>query len=686
MHLNINPSMLARHGKESIEGLIGLARKAALSIAFAGVFAAMPNVVLAQAPSPQNLEDWNCASGATLTASNPTIVTCPQSHNYVAGTRVTIWNASGGSWTNINTQWIDYLRLNVSPTSTQFLVNDTLYFPQTGNFPVYIGAQEQALVNVANSDTLNVVTRGYNGTTAVAQALEQEIYGPNNQPASYPITILNSTQFSIPFNSTGYGPYSGNPVKIQRSSFTYTSSFSALPSMNIADGVGQLGGQPQANNTWNIVLPGCTNPNSSNQSTAFECARAFNDPGNQKGYGGKAQVANLVVSGGSGTLTLTGPYVYNGQEGGRTLGAKQLFWLEGMNEGSNAFNSINRPWIMGGVNGALTQITIPGMGGQGVADGTYSVASPDPWNGNDFWFMDPLSLYWYLEGDINNGASFPDGYTQQLLKAGPTFNALDNRVNIYVCWGKSFHPLANNLGNFELGNYFQQQPSGTGNHGYQTLNISGYANQCGLYTFTADSTHFVGQSDPVYNPNDPVFAPVWAPLLPWTGEDTYHFWQIVNRWYINGSGLYADFSNQTVSIGQMTMNYISAEPEEYVISRGIIRNGSGYDIDLEMNQPGIAGPSYQFRHSTSDMKVTGFSTGLCQNGTTSCGSPDSITANNQESSYLHYVWHPCPRPHQLFTGGSGPQFQYLEQQAQAYHQYGLQQITIQTCRWGITSL
>jgi len=589
----------------------------------------------------QNLEDWACGSGAIPTAGNPTTFTCPSAHNFKAGTYISVWMASGGSWPSMNTGETIYLRQSISATSPAsgagvLYVNDTLYLPQTGNFEIelYTGTIEHLLVNVASSDTLNVVTRGYNSTTAQAAPLECEVVGPLSLAASYPITVTGSNTFTIPYNSTGYGTYSGNSIIIQRTSFTYTSTPSPLLYTSIADGVGEVNVQPTGNGNALLVIPGCPSPSSSNQGAAYECARGFIDPGNQKGYGGNAQVSNLVVSGGTGTITLSSAYTYNGQEGNRTLGANQLIWLQGMNEGSNAFNSINRPWIMSAVNGPLTQITVPGMGGQGVADGTYTVASGT----KNFWFPPPQSLYYYFQGDSGNGASFPSGYTQQLIKnGGSSFNTNDNRVNMYVCWGKNFSPYATGTGSFELGNYFALQPSGTTYHGYQSLHINGYSGQCGLYAFTANFQHLVGESVPAYLPNQ--FPPNGAPGGdPWTGESSHKAWEVVYRWYLNAPGFYSDQSGQTVTLGKLTMDYTAAEPEEYVINRGVIYTGSAYEIDLQVPEASFAGANYQFRWSTSDMKTNGFSTGICKSGTTTCNNSDSVASpNDNNNQFLSYT-------------------------------------------------
>jgi hypothetical protein len=591
----------------------------------------------------QILEDWACST-ATLTAGNPTTLTCSEPHNYRAGTRVAIWGAAGGNWPGINSQYNAYLRLNVNATSSQFLVNDTLFFPPSGNFTVQMDA-EQIVVNVANSDTLNVVNRGANGTTAAPHALETQLYGPVTNNVSYPVTVTGANTYTIAYDSTGYGTYSGNPIVIQRSSFAYISSPSPWSQVSTADGVGEVGGvATQSTHTWNIVIPGCTGGTYTDQSTAFECSRGFSDPGNQKGYGGKWSAANLVVSGGTGILTLSSPYVYNGQEGSRRLGPNQLIWLEGFNEGSNAYNAINRPWLMSAVNGGLTQITIPNMGTAGVADGSYTPNGAAPWFGNNFWLQPPQSLYYYQYGDTNNGSSYPFGYLQQMIKNGYTFNSLDNRWSTYICWGKTASPPASNTGVLEWGGYFALQPSGATYHTYQSLNINTFANQCGLYTFTSYTGHLVGMSSPGYLPND-LTNSGWVSSPAWTGETGRHFMDAEYHGYMNMPGLYSDPSGQTVKIGQMFMDYKTAEPEEYVASRGVIYTGLAYEIDLEFNDPGIAAPTYEYRHSTTDLKSAGFSTGICQNGTTTCSTADRVTPPNDGSTnFMRYTSAALPAP------------------------------------------
>jgi hypothetical protein len=99
------------------------------------------------------------------------------------------------------------------------------------------------------------------------------------------------------------------------------------------------------------------------------------------------------------------------------------------------------------------------------------------------------------------------------------------------------------------------------------------------------------------------------------------------------------------------MNYVAAEPEEYILSRGIIYTGSAYEIDLEVPEPGIAAPSYQLRYSTTDLKATGFSTGLCQGGTTICGSSDNVTADNTGSTgFLTYMSAPLAATGGIYWG------------------------------------
>ena len=261
------------------------------------LFLALSTIALGQ----QILEDWNCSSG-TLTAGNPTIVTCPEPHNYTSGTRIAIWNASGGLWPNINSQYTAYLRLNINASSTApLLVNDTQFFPQSGNFTLFCDNGEQMTASVLDADRLSILARGVNGTTAAPAALETQVWGAASANVSFPVTITSPTTFTIPFNSAGYGSYNGNPIVIQRSSLTYTSSPSPFSNVTIADGVGEVGGvATQSTHTWNIAIPACIGGTFTNQATAFECARGYTDPGNQKGYGGKAQASSLVVTGGMG--------------------------------------------------------------------------------------------------------------------------------------------------------------------------------------------------------------------------------------------------------------------------------------------------------------------------------------------------------------------------------------------------
>src|ERR1700744_1695061 len=107
-----------------------------------GLLALVPlSLVALHAQTTQTLEDFSCAT-ATLIAGNPTTVHCSVPHGLTNGMRVLLWGATGGNWANITTQARAELRQSMNATTTSpMLVNDTSFFPQTGQFNVLIASK-----------------------------------------------------------------------------------------------------------------------------------------------------------------------------------------------------------------------------------------------------------------------------------------------------------------------------------------------------------------------------------------------------------------------------------------------------------------------------------------------------------------------------------------------------------------
>ncbi len=597
----------------------------------------------------QIVEDFK-GTNCTLTAGNPTTVTCPTAHNFPNPTFVGIWGATGGSWPNINGQWAVTLNLPMSAASPanggQIFVADTSMWPQTGNFTISIDA-EQITVNVANGYFLNVVARGANSTTAASHAFETGVNGPITANVSYRVTVTGAFTFTIPFNSTGYGTYSGPGVTVMRESTQYPYASAPFPQLFAGDGDGARGGVTQSNNTWKLVVPNCTGQTSNDQTTAYPCSLGYADPGNIKGEGACNQITNLVVSGGTGTVTLSSPWSDPGQcvggSGGRSLGAGQLIWLQFMNEGSNAFNSINRPWVMSAANSGQTQITIPCMGaaggscttGGGVADGTYTPAATP----KNLWLPFSTDVYFYFDASLQDGGpAYPDGWIQQMVKSNASFNNLDNRLCLNFLWGKSIPYPSDGQANLVMGTYTFEQPSGmSAGHGYHGVPTATHANQWMQYCGSSTPQHFEGAASPAWLPYDTTFNG-WVTSPPWTGETT-HYFDAIPYFYINGSGAHSDFSGQTVYVANATLNYVgTGQPDEMVLSNTIDYDGAKYNLFFQGPQEiDNASTSYQFRWSASDMTATGFSSGICQNGTTTCGGADTVSYTpNINTPYFSY--------------------------------------------------
>ena len=572
----------------------------------------------------QNLEDWKCGT-ATLVAGNPTTVRCNEPHNFLPGTRVTITGATGGKWPNIETQSLAAITLAVDATGTLLRVNDASTFPQAGTFTLQSDA-EKMTASVHDAYSFNLTARGIAGTAAATHGSEALVYGPIDHAVSYPITITGPDTFTVPFNSSGYGNYTGPPVVLQRSSFTYTSSPAPLLYTSVADGVGASNLHVRANHTAEVHIPGCPETASfQDQNSAFDCARAFSDPGTR--YGAFQNVIRLVVSGGIGTVTLTAPCCQGAPNA--KMAPNKLVWLQSMNEGSNAFTAINRPWLISGASG--NTVTIPNMGKHGVADGTYAPTGPGQKN---LYLPNPDSLYLYFMGDIRNGSGYPKGYTQSLLKAGPPFQKEDNRLSFYVKFSRNMQRASGGNTTLQFGTYFAEQPSGAQYHAYHSINAAFYAGQWSKLEMTANTNHQVTGTTPMYLGNDfPFYG--WTTQPSWTGEHT-HYLDALYRWYINGPGMYVDYSNQTVTFGRFEMDHQPNQADGFILARSVTYNGQAYEIDFQGPDDGVAPITYELRHSTSDLMAKGFSTGLCKSGTATCSASDHVTSK-PANPYMTYA-------------------------------------------------
>jgi len=373
-----------------------------------------------------------------------------------------------------------------------------------------------------------------------------------------------------------------------------------------------------SNHTQQFTISACPD-----KTNALSCSLAYADPMNQKGYGDFANTGSLVVSGGTGTITLTAAFNNNTTQYTRTLQANELCWLVNFNEGSGPFGSINRPWVISTVSGSPQTITIAnmgtGQGGAGVPDGTYTTSTT-----KNFYFPIFADFYAYWISSATN-SNYPAEYPAHTVKAsGSPFSSTFNRFREYFQWGVGFAQIP-----MEFGTYVAEQPSTAAFHGYHSVNLDTYANQWELYETTAFPEHWVGSQAWIPQGTDPTYTG-WANYTDWTGEK-YHYFDILDRFYMNLSSIYGVPGGQTGQVGPMQFDTITAEPDEWAPTRSVTYNptAGAYRLNILAPPQQPTAVTYSFYHSTTDMKSVGLSAGTYDGSVTAAatGVNNIIQAN-----------------------------------------------------------
>jgi hypothetical protein len=571
------------------------------------------------------LENFTCATG-TVTGQllgGPTTIQCqdangnPQNLVFPAGSHIIIWGATG-NWKPLNTQSFQIMRWGMSSTDTTMILNDTgmmentpgstwQIYPESGQASCSNGAGSQEivkLVSIVDGYTTRI-TRGTSpGPTASPHCVDDYVWGPLNRPVNWAITIVDSTHFSVPLDSSAFGSFAGQAIHIMRASAYAGQPVPVIGPSSADDSPPTF--EIQSNNLVKFTIAGCPD-----KTNAVQCSLAYNGPVDGHFYGDRWNTSSLVVTGGTGTLSLTSNFNgWNATHYTRTFQANEFFWLLNFSD-----PRINRGWVTGSVTGTCTSggctVTIPnmgtGQGGTGVPDGTYTVSGSDL-SGYSFVFPVYADYYtWWGPGNARSG-NYPTEYPAHMVE-GPFSNQF-NRFRSWFCWSSAMTAV-----NMEFGSYVVEQPSATAYHGYHTVIFDTYGSagacQWQLYEINSWPLHLVGNGNQWFPQGTDGTYTGWVGPTAWTGEK-YHYFDINYTFYMNMNSVYAIPGAQTSYLGPMYMDTVTGEPEEWVLSRSSTYNpGSGkFHLNIVAGSGGgpngpCANLTYNFYYSTSELKALG---------------------------------------------------------------------------------
>jgi hypothetical protein len=233
--------------------------------------------------------------------------------------------------------------------------------------------------------------------------------------------------------------------------------------------------------------------------------------------------------------------------------------------------------------------------------------------------------------------AFPNAYVQHWIKSG-TWSAAINRLtfqyqcNMAITDGGPSHTI-------EIGTYIRPQnysdASWAGQHYYHFLAPNVYPNRWIYATLNKRPEHRVGAGSPEAHPDDP------EQNNSTTGTPV-HYYDGMTRFYIDwvykqSSGLVCQFANfqlstvsneldglSTTGAGGTTQGYMGAITATYSGPTAGYPHGR-YEAIWQGPSQISSGQSYNIRYSTSDMHVTGFSSGTSGGVVTGPGGSDYTT-------------------------------------------------------------
>jgi len=448
---------------------------------------------------------------------------------------------------------------------------------------------------------------------------------------NWPVTIINSTQISIPFDSTGT-TFDGQNLAVRRANLDWGS---AMISVNLAESW-SLTDQPQEG-FLRVTVPGCPD-----LSDDIGCGRGFSSPENAKYPGLHQGIQTFSVAGGVATVSLTAPFPDDPPPGtNRQIGLHSLVWVRNMSN-----NTLNQSYVVQSITPDHRQITVRAPAG--VANGTYTGTTPT------LYINWPVAPYVFIRTRTKTGYIYPQATVQNYIKSG-VFSPTLNRIRYWIRFGKNINMLATGTTatNLQNGTYWLSSSDNSTNkltHSYHYANSgNSYAGVWQKVEFNVDFTHVEGANGYFNWGNDASYN--GFPYRGWAGTPI-HYVDALGTWYIDlaDSIQGIDYSGETFDVGPIELDTATGEPEELIASRNIQAVPSRFatgDAGYELNWSGPKSVPvrYEVRYSTANsLKVAGFSTGLCKNGTTVCSTADSVS--NLDSAYVGVSYASAPMAQQ----------------------------------------
>jgi hypothetical protein len=340
-------------------------------------------------------------------------------------------------------------------------------------------------------------------------------------------------------------------------------------------------------------------------------------------------------------------------------GAHQVWW-----------NGLNRPYTVQTVNGPGdgTKVTVLTINVPGYPDGTYPSQTLASYGGpSKSAFVDShLTVSPYITALTIGGGGlyfYPNSTTRVQAKQQDGFDPMaTNRFDFWVKWGANQKFCAAS-GNVVVGTYTTKPGfAGTVAHFYHTVNESVYSGQWTHYMWTNTPTHWQGISEPLTY-NYPANPTITGTPYGWHEQDPY-FDALATFYYdLHGLSCGSDVSGQSILLTPTAYSAVTNEPDELVLSRTAAWSPSRFQpgdgpttptgtqgYDLNWTGPRGYAVEYEVRYSTKrSLKVLGFSNGLCQNGTTTCGAADRIKSTSA-NPYVNYQSASMPQASDIWWG------------------------------------
>jgi hypothetical protein len=340
----------------------------------------------------------------------------------------------------------------------------------------------------------------------------------------------------------------------------------------------------------------------------------------------RRNLASLVVASGVATVTLAAPF-----DSGLAPG--ELVFIVGMDD-----MRLNNPHLVASVDSAPKHLQFRAKVEPGVADGTY--------RGKDaaVYIQAPAAPYLQFMPDTYLAAGSAEHYVKS-GKWDPNYNRITFWIKLDGVDTQRFYVPSQNRAGFvgTIGTYTHtalQEDNGQGVHWYHQFDPNWYGGVWQKWTVNRHPDHQVGTGGAFPWPNNPTETG-YLGLGGWLGGANPYM-NALRRWYI-GLSVQRDFRGSTLSLGPVTFSRSDDEPNSSVSMVIAQWSPARYTQTLGCGDPSegfqppctgakAAGPgfeavwqtpkglptSYEVRRSTQSLKTTGFSRGLCNDGSTAC--------------------------------------------------------------------